>query len=76
MNTTIQELRAIYVALGGTSTEITDTMLIPEALAKIATQITSALASVLPAVSKTDEGKVLKVDSNGKWAVGTDEIQA
>lgn len=76
MNTTVQELRAIYVALGGTSTEITDTMLIPEALAKIATQIGIALASVLPSVSKTDEGKVLKVDSNGKWAVGTDEIQA
>lgn len=76
MNTTVQELRAIYVALGGTSTEITDTMLIPEALAKIATQIGTALASVLPAVSKTDEGKVLKVNSSGKWAVGTDEIQA
>ena len=23
-----------------------------------------------------DEGKVLKVDSNGKWAVGTDNIEA
>lgn len=76
MNMTIQGLRAIYVALGGTSTDITDTMLISDALALIATKITSALAGVLPAVSKTDEGKVLKVNSSGKWAVGTDEIQA
>lgn len=76
MNTTVQELRAIYVALGGTSTDIPDNMLIPEALAKIATQITSALASILPAVKVADAGKVLKVNDQGKWAVGTDEIQA
>lgn len=76
MNTTIQELRAIYVALGGTSTDITDTMLIPDALALIATKITSALAGVLPAVTAEDAGKVLKVNAQGKWAVGTDEIQA
>lgn len=75
MNMTIQELRAIYVALGGTSTDITDNMLIPEALAKIAVQIPKALASVLPAVTASDNGSVLKV-ANGKWAVGTDEIQA
>lgn len=28
--------------------------------------------SQLPAVTSTDEGKVLKVNSNGDWAVGTD----
>lgn len=28
--------------------------------------------SQLPSVSSTDEGKVLKVDANGDWAVGTD----
>lgn len=76
MNMTIQELRAIYVALGGTSTEITDNMLIPEALAKIATQITTALASVLPAVTVADAGSVLKVNAQGKWAVGTGAIEA
>ena len=76
MNMTIQELRAIYVALGGTSTDITDTMLIPDALALIATKITSALAGVLPAVTVSDAGSVLKVNAQGKWAVGTDEISA
>jgi hypothetical protein len=39
-------------------------------------QLNIAAAAELPSVSKTDEGKVLKVDSNGKWAVGTDNIEA
>ena len=33
---TVQALREIYKALGGTETDITDNMTIPEALAKIA----------------------------------------
>ena len=69
--TTVQALRDIYTAMGGTSTDITDNMTIPEALVKIA-----AVAPAIPAIKKTDEGKVLKVDSNGKWTLGTDEIQA
>lgn len=101
MKTTVQALRDVYTALGGTSTDITDNMTIPEALAKIATAVaatielpaattdgqvltvsggkwvSAAIPSQLPAVSApTDVGKVLKVDEEGKWAVGTDEIQA
>ena len=99
--TTVQALRDIYVALGGTSTDITDNMEIPEALAKIATVVAStielpaattngqvltvsggkwvsaAIPSQLPEVSAPDDvGKVLKVDAEGKWAAGTDAIEA
>lgn len=73
--TTVQALRAIYVALGGTGTDIPDNMEIPAALAKIAIVAATATAKELPAVTASDNGKVLKV-ANGKWAVGTDEISA
>ena len=72
--TTVQALRAVYVALGGTGTDIPDNMEIPEAITKIAEKI-AASGGQLPAVTTSDNGKVLKVAS-GKWAVGTDEIQA
>ena len=77
--TTVQALRAVYVALGGTGTDIPDNMEIPAAIAKTATVAAAVKAAAdakeLPAVTTSDNGKVLKVAS-GKWAVGTDEIQA
>ena len=76
---TVQALREIYKALGGTETDITDNMTIPEALAKIATAVatiaTAATTAELPAVTAANNGAVLKV-IEGKWAIGTDEIQA
>lgn len=36
----------------------------------------AAIPSQLPAVTASDEGSVLKVNAEGKWDVGTDEIQA
>lgn len=73
--TTVEALRGILTALGGTGTDITDNMTIPEALVVIAGAIQTATAAELPAVTAADNGKVLKV-SGGKWAVGTDEITA
>lgn len=77
--TTIQALRAIYVALGGTGTEIPDNMEIPAALAKTAIVAAAVKAAAdakeLPAVTAANNGAVLKV-VDGKWAIGTDEIQA
>lgn len=72
--TTVQALRAVYVALGGAGTDIPDNMEIPEAITKIAEKI-AVSGGQLPAVTTSDNGKVLKVAS-GKWAIGTDEIQA
>lgn len=77
--TTVQGIRDIYVALGGTGTDIPDNMEIPEALAKTATVAaavkSAADAKELPAVTAANNGAVLKV-IEGKWAIGTDEIQA
>ena len=76
---TVQALREIYKALGGTETDITDNMTIPEALAKIAlvlaTFVTAATTKELPAYSATENGKVLKI-ADGVPTWGTDEIQA
>ena len=60
--TTIQALRAIYVALGGTGTDIPDNMEIPAALMKIAT----AAASTIELPAATTDGQVLTA-SGGKW---------
>ena len=77
--TTVQGIRDIYVALGGTGTDIPDNMEIPAALAKtaiVAAAVKSAAdAKELPAVTTANNGAVLKV-IEGKWAIGTDEIQA
>lgn len=80
MNTTVEALKSLYVALGGQLTDtynsiaggiaVSDYVLIPDAIKAI-----SQVVANLPAVTAEDNGKVLKV-VNGKWAVGTDEITA
>ena len=75
MDTTIIALQNLYVALGGTASDVADIVLIPDMINAIATQaatvVTAANKTELPAVTASDNGKVLKVAS-GKWAVGTD----
>lgn len=75
MKQTVDALKALYVALGGSAEDVTDVNLIPDMIYKIATVAATATASELPEVTAADNGKVLKV-ADGKWAVGTDEIQA
>ena len=60
--TTIQALREIYKALGGTGPDIPDNMEIPAALIKIAT----AAASTIELPAATTDGQVLTA-SGGKW---------
>ncbi len=74
MGNTVESLKGLYVALGGTASDVADITLIPDMINAIATQVTAALAAKaeLPAVTASDNGKVLKVAA-GKWAVGTDE---
>lgn len=75
MAQTVDALKALYVALGGSAEDVADVNLIPDMIYAIATVAATATASELPEVTAADNGKVLKV-ADGKWAVGTDEIQA
>lgn len=71
MDNTIVALQNLYVALGGTASDVADLVIIPDLINAIATLISSGATAELPAVTSSDNGKVLKVVS-GKWAVGTD----
>jgi hypothetical protein len=71
----VTALKALYVSLGG-SADTVKNMSVSADIIYAMSQLNIAAAAELPSVSKTDEGKVLKVDSNGKWAVGTDNIEA
>ena len=77
MDNTITALQALYVALGGDLEDVADLVIIPDMINAIATQaanvVTAANTAELPAVTASDNGKVLKVVS-GKWAVGTDNV--
>lgn len=81
MDNTITALQALYVALGGQLTDtydaiasgapVSDYVIIPDMINAIAAHVGSGGAAELPAVTATDNGKVLKV-VDGEWAVGTD----
>lgn len=67
MDNTIDALRNLYVALGGTASNVADLTIIPDMINAIATLITSGATAELPKVTSSDNGKVLTVVS-GKWA--------
>lgn len=76
MITTVEALKALYVALGGQLTDtyegiasgiaVSDYVLIPDCIQAI-TQKVSSIGIELPTVSAADNGDVLTV-VNGKWA--------
>lgn len=69
--TNLEALKLVYTALGG-SAEIPAGATNADVIAMIATQAaalyTAATTPELPSVTKTQEGKVLTVNSQGKWA--------
>lgn len=70
MGTNLEQLKAIYAALGGTPADVADLTNNAEVLAQIAVQaavVAAAATAELPAVKAADNGKVLTV-VNGKWA--------
>lgn len=74
MDNTVKALKALYVALGGTASDVANVSLIPDMINAIATVAATAVAAELPKVTSTDNGKVLKVVS-GKWAVADDATE-
>ena len=74
MNTTVDALKTLYVALGGNADAVKNITLIPDMITAIATVAATATAKELPAVTASDNGKVLKV-ADGKWAIGTDATE-
>lgn len=71
MDTTVVALRNLYVALGGQAADVANLVIIPDLINAIATLVSSGATAELPAVTASDNGKVLKV-VDGEWAVGTD----
>ena len=69
MNLTVDALKVIYVALGGSASEVENITLIPDMLEKISVYAKAAAAE-LPAVNAEDAGSVLMVNEEGKWAKG------
>lgn len=71
MDRTVDALKALYVALGGTAADVANITLIPDminALATVAAAVSSAAETAeLPAVTASDNGKVLTV-VEGAWA--------
>lgn len=67
MDNTLDALRALYVALGGTASDVVNLVIIPDLINAIATLISSGATAELPKVTSSDNGKVLTVVS-GKWA--------
>lgn len=101
MDTTIDALKNLYVALGGDVDDVENITIIPDminAIAEIAgstlelpkvktadngsvlTVVSgkwakAAIPSQLPAVDVSDAGAVLKVNAEGAWDKGTDNIE-
>jgi hypothetical protein len=66
-STTLDALKALYVALGGSSSTVADLTVIPDVINAIATFISGGGAAELPAVTAENNGQVLTVVS-GAWA--------
>lgn len=74
MGENVQALKTLYVAMGGTASDVANISQTADMIVEIS-KIVGGVGVELPKVTAADNGKVLKV-ANGKWAVGTDEIEA
>ena len=70
MDTTITALTGLYVALGGNADTVANITVIPDMINAITALIAGGSTNELPAVTATDNGKVLTVVS-GKWAAAS-----
>ena len=66
MDTTVDALKALYVALGGSAADVANVTLIPDMINAIAVVAAAATKAELPKVTSSNNGQVLTVDG-GKW---------
>lgn len=66
MDTTVDALKNLYVALGGSADDVENVTLIPDMINALAIVAASATAAELPKVTSSNNGQVLTVDG-GKW---------
>ena len=71
MDTTVNALKKLYVAVGGDADDVAGISRIPDMIDALSVVLPITIESVLPAVTATNNGSVLKV-ADGKWAIGTD----
>lgn len=69
---TVDALKEIYKALGGSADDVANMTLNADVIAAIATKVAGS-GSAIPAVTAEDNGKILAV-VNGKWAVVPAEL--
>lgn len=67
----VDALKQVYTALGGDADDVANITDNAGMISAIATVIPTALSSVLPEVTASNNGAVLKV-ADGKWGIGTD----
>ena len=67
MDTNVQALKGLYVALNGDPKDVENMTTSSEVITAL-NDVAAAAATELPVVKKVDEGKVLTVNGNGKWA--------
>lgn len=66
-STTLDALKNLYVARGGTASDVADLTVIPDVINALAAFISDGGAAELPAVTASNNGQVLTVVS-GAWA--------
>jgi len=70
MDNTLDALRNLYVALGGSADDVADLVIIPDLINAIAAQAGTVVTAVntpeLPAVTTSNNGQVLTVVT-GEW---------
>lgn len=71
MDTNVDALKNLYTAFGGSSDTVADMATNAEIINALAALVAAGGGSILPTVTSTENGKVLKV-VDGAWAVGTD----
>lgn len=65
--TNLEAFKALYVAFGGTASNVADMTDTASVVNAIASVVPAAIGAELPKVTSSDNGKVLTVVS-GKWA--------